>query len=214
MINFRIFFGCMSIILVLSGCGGLDGDISKGRYYAPNKTFSFEVPYMYPHGAKRDDNFDSKFGEGEPKFDKGGVWFSDDFGSLLGVDVIRFPEKLDVNDKAFLTSTEAATLKIYQAETPEAEIVRQEFVQWNNRTAKYFVVHIPQGSTIVSGNGRMDVYKAALAFTDKEYLYIFSTQSNYWDLFKRGASKEQIFGYMKDYLIKSMNTFKSKQAKS
>lgn len=214
MINFRNFFGSISIILVLSGCSSLDGNISNGRYYAPNKAFSFEVPYMYPHGAKRDDNFDRKFGEGEPKFETGSVSFSDDFGSLLCVDVVRFPEKLDVNDKAFLTSTEAATFNIYQEKFPKAEIVRQEFIQWNNRTAKYFVVHIPQGSAIVSGNGRMDVYKAMSAFMDEEYLYIFSTQSNYWDLFKKDASKEQIFEYMKDYLIKNMNTFETRQAGS
>ena len=202
-------FKVILLILILSGCSGLSGDISNGRYYSPNKVFSVKVPYMYRHGAKKDDNFNKDFGKGEPKFDAGGVKFSDDFGRFFRIDVFRLPEKINVNNKNVLTNTENTMLKIYQEGVIEAKIVKQEFFQLDEKTINYFITHIPRGSTIVSNGERKDVYRGALTFINEEYVYIFSTQSTYWEFKKKEAVKEHIFDEMKKYLVDSVDTFEA-----
>ncbi|HLO85217.1 MAG TPA: tellurite resistance TerB family protein [Nostocaceae cyanobacterium] len=149
-------------------------------YESPMGNFKVAVPINTEQGGRINSQ-------------EGTVSFTDDLGTFLRIDhYLLPPEQLDeielVGSNKYLES-----ILLYRyvpqaiiAHLPEATVKYAEYLP-NILGGAYFVlIDMPKGSTISkqgnNGTGiRLDAYRGTVAFVNGEFLYIVSSQRNFFD---------------------------------
>jgi hypothetical protein len=131
---------------------------------------------------------------------EGMVGFSDDFGTLLRIDYYLIPaeqiQEIESMDEEQYFQSILLDKYIPQAivsNLPSSTVDYTEYIEDENQGGGYFaLVNMPGGSTISKqeNNGhpqRLDAYRGLLAFMEGEFIYIVSSQRNFFDREKPGS---------------------------
>lgn len=200
------------MLLLLSSfclCGCLSGNMLRGRYYAPDERFSFEAPYLVNPGAKIEDQYSADFGR-RPENDRADIFFTDDFGKFLRVNLMGIPADFsrEVPEKQVLEATRLYLLDLYKKYQPDAKVLHQEFFDYQGKPADFFVVEMKNGSVLADGSGnRFYAKRSSVTFVRGQYVYIFTK------LFSDSnplADKLQSNAQMKAEILKVTDTLKIK----
>ncbi|MFH7026192.1 MAG: hypothetical protein ACHBN1_12485 [Heteroscytonema crispum UTEX LB 1556] len=148
-------------------------------YESPIGNFTVQVPVEPQQG-------------GRVQSQEGVVGFSDDFGTLLRIDYYPLPleqqEEIEsVGQEKYLQSVllEKYVPQAIVANLPTAKVEHTEYLDDMMEGAYFVLVNMPQGSTISkqesNGNAsRLDAYRGLIAFINDEFLYIVSSQRNFF----------------------------------
>lgn len=189
------------------------GKIKNGRYYSPNDIFSFKAPRLASPGAIIEDNLKKNFGKTDPVNSAGTISFTDDFGNFLRVDVFGIPEDPMIrllDDRSLLSGIREFMMTIYRELSSDTELTHQEYFDFRDGRADYFIAHIKRGSTFTINGSRADVSRASISFIDGDYVYVFSTQYSDMSPFgPKSLTDAEIVEKLKNDLMKTVNTFES-----
>lgn len=164
------------LLFIFCLCGCLSGNISGGRYYAPDGRFSFDAPYLINPGAVIEDQYSADFGS-NPEKDRADIFFTDDFGQFLRVNIMGVPSELpkDVQDEHLLQATRQYMFDIYKKYQPDARIIHQKYFDYQGAKADFFVTEMKNGSVLADGNGnRFYALRSSVTFVRGQYIYIFT----------------------------------------
>lgn len=142
------------------------GRVIDGRYFSPQKGFSFAVPDLGPNATTKDGYVDA--------IGAGGVHFHDDFGTVVAVQYnelapwfiqkwqadsgrIKILEEIsaDLLEKEKVAPDAALQRWFHEVVYPDvlasfgSEILYEDLFQIKGQRAYFTVVHIPQGSTVI-----------------------------------------------------------------
>ncbi|WP_414565897.1 MULTISPECIES: hypothetical protein [unclassified Anabaena] len=155
-------------------------DYGDDVYESPSGNFSVPIPVDPQQGGKVNSQ-------------EGLAAFSDDFGTFLRIDYYSIPsdqlEELEsIGQEEYLQSL-LVNKYLPQAifsNVPKAEVKYTEYLADKIEGSYFVLVHMPQGSTISQqeNNGtatKLDAYRGLLAFMNTNYVYIVSSQHNFFN---------------------------------
>jgi hypothetical protein len=143
--------GALLALGCLTGCSGLGGKVSGGRYSEPSGLFSVAVPDLTA-GLRIEDGQ----GKTDGGMRTGAVSFHDDFGHVRAIQYEQVPSEKSqqFSDPARATEllqgcVHGVTLLNIQSACPGASILREEAVSLPDGLGAWFaVIEIPGGSTM------------------------------------------------------------------
>jgi hypothetical protein len=176
----------MFVITFLTACAsiGMQGRIEDGRYFAPNGKISFIVPNLSgPKHAVRDiygASSDRGFFEEKDIYGLQAMYYA----SLASLEVSppsNTEERRSVLNKGL---TNFVMQLLFLPDTPNAEVVHQEYIVEQGKEMLLALVREPErsGASDLITKKRYDAYPAVLVLAEGGYVIALSIQSNLIDI--------------------------------
>jgi hypothetical protein len=168
----KTLFSALLVLLVFAppAEGGLKGKVKKKVYHSPAENFTISLPKAYPRGRmKVTDHFEGK----EPLI-MGGVYFSDDSGSVKGILYAASPEDLLERLGGLAGWLQKITLPTwFLPEFPDARVLREEAATFRGLEAYLALVELPEGSGAIDmkAKRRLDARRGLVIFERSPYVY-------------------------------------------
>jgi hypothetical protein len=95
--------------------------------------------------------------------------------------------------------------ELYQSVSPKTEVLHQEYIT-SGRPIDFYIFSLPEGSTLSDETGkRMDAWRASITIVEGNSIFTLSTQ-HILGLWRKDASKEEVFADMKKTLLELLET--------
>jgi hypothetical protein len=177
-----LFAGCASNDPLRGAVGSyrnyknVKGQLKGGRYTSPTGNFSCAVPRLVEPGAVMRD-LSNKLDDGSRA---GTVGFEDDFGTLYRVDWLEVAPDLagKLSERELLERMFNFQVATYRQSIPQTSLEAKEPSGDGTNSILFFVVRLPQGSTIARNGRRLDCSRASLVLPRGTWVYSLTTQTD------------------------------------